>query len=247
MGNRLTKLTNNLDDTNSIVFDYNDYDKVGNRLSMKIDDASAHVYTYDKLHQLTFVDYNDGNSTGYAYDDLGNRTDVNENGNVTSYVSNSLNQYTSVGGTGCLYDENGNYYTNGTFQSWHDCENRMTQCRRQNQYGCLHKYDYAGRRVKKDTTTTSFVVLFTTKFCYDGDQVIAEYDGNNNLLRKFVYGPGIDEPICMIDVADNNEVYYYHFDGLGGIIVLSDQGANIADSSWSVCPNPRMGERLSCN
>jgi len=46
--------------------------------------------------------------------------------------------------------------------------------------------------------------------------VIAEYDVNNTLLRKFVYGPGIDEPICMIDVADGNTVYYYHFDGVGG-------------------------------
>ena len=37
----------------------------------------------------------------------------------------------------------------------------------------------------------------TTKYCYDGDQVIAEYDGSNTLLRKFIYGPGIDEPVCM--------------------------------------------------
>jgi RHS repeat-associated protein len=62
----------------------------------------------------------------------------------------------------------------------------------------------------------------TTKYCYDGDQVIAEYDGSDNLLRKFVYGPGIDEPICMVDVADSNAVYYYHFDGLGSVAALSD-------------------------
>jgi hypothetical protein len=42
--------------------------------------------------------------------------------------------------------------------------------------------------------------------------VIAEYDGNNNLLRKYIYGPGIDQPVCMIEVADSNAVYYYHFD-----------------------------------
>jgi len=31
--------------------------------------------------------------------------------------------------------------------------------------------------------------------------VIAEFDyyGNQALVRKFVYGPGIDEPICMMD------------------------------------------------
>jgi len=37
-------------------------------------------------------------------------------------------------------------------------------------------------------------------------------DGNNNLLRKYIYGPGIDQPVCMIEVADANAVYYYHFD-----------------------------------
>ena len=48
--------------------------------------------------------------------------------------------------------------------------------------------------------------------------MIAEYDQNDNtLLRKFVYGPGIDEPICMIDVADGNAIYCYHYDGLGSV------------------------------
>ncbi len=46
-------------------------------------------------------------------------------------------------------------------------------------------------------------------------------DGSDTLLRRFIYGPGIDEPICMIDVADSNAVYYYHFDGLGSVVVLS--------------------------
>jgi RHS repeat-associated protein len=57
---------------------------------------------------------------------------------------------------------------------------------------------------------------------YDGDQVIAAYDGSGTLLRKFIYGPGIDEPIGMVDVADANETYFYHFDGLGSIVALSD-------------------------
>jgi hypothetical protein len=30
-----------------------------------------------------------------------------------------------------------------------------------------------------------------TKYDYDGDQSIAEYDGSNNLLRKYIHGPSI--------------------------------------------------------
>jgi RHS repeat-associated protein len=56
----------------------------------------------------------------------------------------------------------------------------------------------------------------------DGDQCIAEYDANDVLLRKYVYGPGIDQPICMIEVADANAAYFYHFDALGSVVALSD-------------------------
>ena len=36
---------------------------------------------------------------------------------------------------------------------------------------------------------------------------IAKYAGNDELLRKFIYGPGVDQPVCMIDVQDSNAVY----------------------------------------
>ncbi len=61
-----------------------------------------------------------------------------------------------------------------------------------------------------------------TKYVYDGDQCIAEYDGSDVQLRKYVYGPGIDQPICMIEVADANAAYFYHYDALGSVVALSD-------------------------
>jgi RHS repeat-associated protein len=92
-----------------------------------------------------------------------------------------------------------------------------------------YSYDYLGRRISKTVYGSPDV---TTKYCYDGGQVIAEYDGSDNLLRKFIYGPGIDEPICMIDVAGSNAVYYYHFDGLGSVAALSDVN-NVVVESYS--------------
>lgn len=47
-------------------------------------------------------------------------------------------------------------------------------------------------------------------------------DGSDTLLRKYIYGEFIDEPIILIDVADDNTVHYYHYDGLGFVIALSD-------------------------
>jgi hypothetical protein len=34
----------------------------------------------------------------------------------------------------------------------------------------------------------------------------------------------------MIDVPDNNSVYYYHFDGLGSVIALSNSNREIIES-----------------
>ena len=69
--------------------------------------------------------------------------------------------------------------------------------------------------------------------------MIAECDESGTILRKFVYGPGIDEPICMIDAADNNAVYYYHFDGLGSVIALSDANSEILERySYDVFGEP---------
>lgn len=91
-------------------------------------------------------------------------------------------------------------------------------------------YDPAGRRIKKTVDDQ-----YTTKYCYDGGNVIAEYDYNNNLLRKYIHGPGLDEPVCMIDAVDNDAEYYYHYDGLGSVVALSDSaGDTVQTYEYSV-------------
>jgi len=86
-----------------------------------------------------------------------------------------------------------------------------------------YTYDPAGRRIEKKYDGTTVV-----KYLYDGDHCIAEYDGNNNLLRKYLYGPAVDEPISMIDVEHSNATYYYHFDGLGSVIGLTNASGTTA-------------------
>ena len=67
---------------------------------------------------------------------------------------------------------------------------------------------------------------FIAHYTYDGGNVLAEYAENGDLLRKYLYGPGIDEPISMTEVVDSNAVYYYHTDGLGSVIALSNADGN---------------------
>jgi len=108
-----------------------------------------------------------------------------------------------------------------------------------------YKHDLHGKRIEKK------VDGYSTRFIYDGPHVIAEYDGNNNLLRKYVYGPHIDKLVSMIEVTDSNATYYYHYDALGSVVALSDaDGDTVQTYEYSVFgevavedanhPNPYM-------
>ncbi|GEM_PF-2958463 len=80
-----------------------------------------------------------------------------------------------------------------------------------------YTYDPSGRRIAKDVDGV------VTRYLYDGDHCIAEYDANDVQLRKYIHGPCIDEPICMIEAAGGYAgTYYYHYDALGSVVALSD-------------------------
>jgi hypothetical protein len=72
---------------------------------------------------------------------------------------------------------------------------------------------------------------FTTlQGIYDGGNVIAEYDDIGNLSKKFIHGASVDEVVCMIDVADSSKVYYYHYDGSGSVVALSNSSGTSCQS-----------------
>jgi RHS repeat-associated protein len=76
-----------------------------------------------------------------------------------------------------------------------------------------YKYDPLGRRIEKNINET------ITKYLYDKEDIIAAYDGNNQLVAHYIHGPGIDEPIAMVR---NSQSYFYHLDGLGSVTGITD-------------------------
>ena len=49
-------------------------------------------------------------------------------------------------------------------------------------------------------------------------------------MRKYIYGPGIDEPVCMINISGGSETkYYYHFDGLESVVALSNNDGEVVE------------------
>jgi RHS repeat-associated protein len=86
-------------------------------------------------------------------------------------------------------------------------------------------YDAAGRRIAKQYDGVTVLT-----YIYDGDHCIAEYDAGNNLRRKYIYGPCVDQPISMIEsTATYAGTYYYHFDGLGSVVGLTNSSGNTVE------------------
>jgi RHS repeat-associated protein len=105
----------------------------------------------------------------------------------------------------------------GQYVYIYDCENRLLEVKQGETTIVTYAYDYQGRRVRKTVNAG-----LTTVFSYDGDQIIEDYNEAGVLQRKYVYGPGIDEPVYM---SDSSGSHYYFFDGLGSVVALARTNA----------------------
>ena len=62
----------------------------------------------------------------------------------------------------------------------------------------------------------------TTRFLYDGGEMIAEYNAANALQRRYVPGPDGDEPIVWYQGSVLTDRRWLHADERGSIISVSD-------------------------
>ncbi len=67
----------------------------------------------------------------------------------------------------------------------------------------------------------------TTRFGYDGTQLIAEYNASNAMQRRFVHGPGVDEPIVQYEGSGTSDRRFLHSDERGSIVAQSDSSGSV--------------------
>jgi RHS repeat-associated protein len=149
------------------------------------------------------------------------------------YTANGLNQYTVAGNAAPTYDPNGNLTsTDGTTYAY-DVENRLTSAT--GATSATLGYDPLGRL---NTTVSGGA---TTRFLYDGDELIGEYDGSGTLLRRYVHGANTDEPIVWYEgsgfATANRRVL--RADHQGSIVVVADSSGNsLGINSYDEWGNP---------
>jgi hypothetical protein len=124
-----------------------------------------------------------------------------------------LNQYTAVGGTSYSYSDNrGNLTSDGTRTCAYDSLNRLISVS-----GLVTlSYDPLGRL---GSSTASSV---TTLRQYDGDQLVTEYNASGTVLRRYIPGPALEEPLAWYEGSSNTDRRWLHADEHGSIVGYSD-------------------------
>lgn len=182
--------------TNSPVKHEYDYDLLG-RVVQKRDywntsnPGRRHSYTYNDRGELTGDRMVPGTSLAYAYDNIGNRENVMDQGQKT-YQSNMLNQYTDItqGQVSFLpeYDVNGNQVvlktSTGEWTVLYNAENRPVNfTHRDGQISVVCVYDHMGRRVEKAVYNNE-ALQKKLQYVYNGYLQIAELDATKSMEEK---------------------------------------------------------------
>ncbi|MFC1643473.1 RHS repeat-associated core domain-containing protein [Chlamydiota bacterium] len=205
------------------------YDNTGNRLS-RTDQDGTHSYMYDTIYQLTSADHPEGiTDENYSYDNVGNRLSSSAYDDWSYNAVNQLDSYNNALVT-FSYDNNGNMLVlhspgeggteKTTTYTW-NYENRLTSAETPG-ITASYYYNPFGIRLSKTVNET------TIWYLYDREDIIGEYDNNGVLLRSYIHGQGIDEPVKLIDESSGEE-YYYISDALGSITQIQDNSQNVVE------------------
>ena len=168
---------------------------------------------------MTGVTVPGGRTIQYRYDAAGNRIAVADSGVSTSYSTNNLNQYTTVGNATYTYDDDGNLISktdgSNTWTYTYDDENRLIGVTAPNGTWA-YQYDALGNRIAtiQNGQRTDYLLDPTGL----GD-VVAEYNGGGNLVARYTHGLGLTS---RIDAS--NAATYYDSDAIGSTVGLT--GAN---------------------
>ncbi len=205
------------------------FDYTYNALGLETTEATLDgtwIYTYDVDGQLIHAVFASTNSSvpnqdlAYSYDTMGNRITTVINGFTTAYVTNNMNEYTSVNGVGYQYDADGNLISDGTNTYSYNSLNQlisvtgpngMTRC----------TYDALGQRV---ALTTNGV---TTQYLIDPagfGNIVGQYTGSSSLIADYTYGLGLTSQVTA------GSSFFYDFDALGSTSALTGPTGSLSVS-----------------
>ncbi|WP_084545442.1 RHS repeat-associated core domain-containing protein [Cupriavidus malaysiensis] len=238
------------------------YDNIG-RPAQLLENGTVSLakYSYDQLNRRTQVELGNGTRTELTYDNQGwlsaknhrftSRTEDwianftrNQLGDITrlsvtndrygwkpsagtsTYTANGLNQYRTAGGKAVTYDRNGNLTGDGTWTYAYDLDNRLRTATRAGTSATLD-YDPEGRMIRTTINGTATTLL------YNGQDLAAEYNAAGAVVRRYVFGPGIDEPLVQYEGPGTASKSWLYANQQGSIVALANSsGATTSSQAY---------------
>jgi RHS repeat-associated protein len=197
------------------------YDALG-RMTSVTTAAGAWSYAYDLAGQLAHAAFapaspaTPGQDLVYLYDPAGNRTATVVNGVTTNYVSNSRNEYVTVGSTTYTYDDNGNLTSatgpGGTTTYGYNAAGQLVGVTAPDGTTWAYGYDALGHPTSVTTAGQ------TTNTLYDPvglGYVVGTYTPGGGLVANYTYGLGLTSQVTGSGAS------YYDFDATGSTVGLT--------------------------
>jgi RHS repeat-associated protein len=224
------------------------YDNLGRRTSLTFGNGAVTTYGFDAVSRLQSLTANlsgtanDLTIGAITYSPAGQITGQPRSNDAYSwnsaavvnrnYTSNGLNQYTASGSNFPTYDARGNLTLSEGTTYTYSSENRLTST----STGVSLTYDPLLRLYQVSSASP------TTRFAYDGLNLIAEFDGANLLLRRYVFGPNGDEPLVQYEGTGTADPRFLSADERGSIVAVTDgSGALLAPNNYDEYGIPGTG------
>lgn len=220
---RLTRLTSSKGAATLMDLQYQ-FNAVNN-ITRMTEGAGVNNFGYDALDRLVSASHPNQTNETYSYDDVGNRT-VSAQG---SYSYQAFNRLTGANSSSMTYDPDGNLLSKttsaATTQYTWDFENRLKRASLPNGNVVTFKYDALGRRIERNAIVGSSSA--TTRFVYDGADVVRDVDATGATQIDYVNGPGVDNKLRQTTPA---AVHYFVQDHLGSTRALTNASGSVVAS-----------------
>jgi RHS repeat-associated protein len=217
------------------------YDNLGRRTSLTRGNGTVTGYSHDALSRLSQLTQNPAGTThdltlDFAYNpasQIASTTRSNDSyawtghgSGTTSTTSDGLNRLAGWVNT-IGYDSKGNVTSHGTFGYSYSSENLLTSMTNSAtgavQASSTFAYDPLMRLAVIDSSNSAF----DASLGYDGQEIVFEALSNNR-TRRYIFGPGVDEPLMAYLIQSSGTFRnWYHADERGSIVSQSDDNGTM--------------------
>lgn len=210
------------------------YDDYGRRTQISLGNGTSTSNGYDPVSMLASLNlavpaatsYNQAVTFGYNPSGQISSKSVSNSGYLPTvapaskaFTYNGQNEMATAGGATVTHDPRGNLTGDGGATYGFDIANRLTS----RSGGTTLSYDPASRLYQVAGSSG------TVRFQYDGVHPMTEYSTSGTVLRRYVHGPGLNQPIVSYEGSGTAAPSrrYLAADERGSIVLITDNSGGI--------------------